>query len=1385
MKSTLGGDYEWNRICGQRDERNFAVGLAVIEGWKFVHDSPSHAQTFALMSASQAYYSQRAGGRFLEHRVVASASFDTDVNHFASSRNILPGQPTYFVGQQLLQEARNADAMLRITSGIGRRDALYTVNEVMSAWASSYGVSQVQVVAWPAWAPLAFAIARGLWYGDVTAVPRRDTEGYSSPVQPSSRQLKAFRTMDIPFQLSPPASVQAAKQGPSPFAVYQDSSGSCPIRRFSTEHLVNSLRLSSSFANQKAGHDAALAALRFWYPEDWRVRGQRKSDVGHVMPGAVTLRRARVRFDIACMLHRREWYAKHLGQTYRYLSFDASPQRPGIEVFATVERVVNRSLVREMPHSQFLADVEVRRFPLAMLGHSRASLPDKLQSHVHQVWLEYGPAAEQLRTANLDVRQCLSDMGTEWGIADCADVVLQCTGQGQSSSEQAAFLYPMAIAVPGPQHIIDGILKDVLQNLDWWPSWQKQAKVVCQWLHNRGHREFLQSRLRAAGLDKYCLSLDASIDRFAQWRWKTLANVTAGLAHVEDAMRAVAQVFSSAKDLASRDIATGKIFLDTSKDSQFWDRASGLKSVSNIMKLLSAWVRGCECHEAERLAGHVVSCKWAGCRARSFAARLRSTRQDIYDLRAQAANGHLRGFDCTEQISMLTRMLAVFDLKFSWVFEPPYLIWEARRVCFQKSSFMLHFPCKVFIPCFKSEHEQMCMQRVEGKTSHRKADDPAKAREFLRKHDNMVSLGISPHRVSDHFAGVGDSSLRSDMEAWAAGHSMSARLREAVSSYQLCILDDTWVESVHREVSHVSKRSTYSKLQWRSSTLRLQQNLKMVETLDDASARRFNVLFRKFKAIAQPVSSKAIRMVFPRAVSLPEVLGKVYRFSAHALKDWSAELQSALKPLEALEPQHRARRNARLKIDYLKHVISDNHIYSVPIVERAASLLGRRTLEDARLAIDEVTVGHRFFEVLDVNVRRKKLVRTAAIHERRLMSVPALVQPCVAWRGEERRRSAQQDVFPDGFAEVIDLLALEEWRFLRAGLRRWKRGASDIQGCISVHGAISVSETPWDFRRGPVPAIAVLEKLVALKWKVGQPLPKHTLASPLVFSYADPMNRKAYLQCLVCLPELLAGDAFLELVVGHPNSYYACVLQAARPELVEVGHPEAYYERCVAEGHTFSLSIPRGQPSNQDGEDLPMLSMRSSSGVALAIPPQKRPRLKRSSADDMALWEMLPEAVPKDSEGQPAAAMDAESQDERQAPKAELPDDYMHPDARGSGDQPRPAASARERKMRPMSVEGVQVTQEQHGQPGEVGAYQRLIVHCPCSGNIHAGRAPCVKKRNVGLRQTANFGQLEPYAFLGVWLRERENFASRDLHLAYVPNKASVASYMREHGWLE
>jgi hypothetical protein len=211
------------------------------------------------------------------------------------------------------------------------------------------------------------------------------------------------------------------------------------------------------------------------------------------------------------MIWHRERFKRTKLLQLRYLAFDASPQN-GVEIFATVER-----LLTVQPGS-FAPSVEERSLPLVTLGHGRASLLEKLQAHVHQVWLDYGSSLRRLKHASLMVRQCLTDRGTEFGIVDAADVTPECI-RAPRNTRVGKHLYPNAMQVPGPQHILDTILRDGIERLSWWLVWEASAKAVCQWLHVQSRRDFLKARLQCHASD-IANSLDKSCEQFADWRWK-------------------------------------------------------------------------------------------------------------------------------------------------------------------------------------------------------------------------------------------------------------------------------------------------------------------------------------------------------------------------------------------------------------------------------------------------------------------------------------------------------------------------------------------------------------------------------------------------------------------------------------------------------------------------------------------------------------------------------------------------------------------------------------------------------------------------------------------------------------------------------------------------
>ena len=90
-----------------------------------------------------------------------------------------------------------------------------------------------------------------------------------------------------------------------------------------------------------------------------------------------------------------------------------------------------------------------RLSPLTSLGIGRASLEDKVQSEVHQAWLEYGPCEDTVRRILYDTRSVLTDMGVEFGIAESLDVLPEFFSSGTLTDLQQ---YQGAVGFYSPGH---------------------------------------------------------------------------------------------------------------------------------------------------------------------------------------------------------------------------------------------------------------------------------------------------------------------------------------------------------------------------------------------------------------------------------------------------------------------------------------------------------------------------------------------------------------------------------------------------------------------------------------------------------------------------------------------------------------------------------------------------------------------------------------------------------------------------------------------------------------------------------------------------------------------------------------------------------------------
>ena len=140
-------------------------------------------------------------------------------------------------------------------------------------------------------------------------------------------------------------------------------------------------------------------------------------------------------------------------------------------------------------------------------------------------------------------------------------------------------------------------------------------------------------------------------------------------------MRICDQVRESAQgtsELASRDGGAAATFLSSVSDAEFWRRTDVLAKLVAPMSTFSSWLRGCDCHEQERLAARTdnIQCAWQGCRAQRLASRTAQALADLDKLRRESQG-------VADIVGAASSILASLDMKMAWLQHEPYLIWQA------------------------------------------------------------------------------------------------------------------------------------------------------------------------------------------------------------------------------------------------------------------------------------------------------------------------------------------------------------------------------------------------------------------------------------------------------------------------------------------------------------------------------------------------------------------------------------------------------------------------------------------------------------------------------------------------------------------------------------
>lgn len=320
------------------------------------------------------------------------------------------------------------------------------------------------------------------------------------------------------------------------------------------------------------------------------------------------------------------------------------------------------------------------------------------------------------------------------------------------------------------------------------------------------------------------------------------------------------------------------------------------------------------------------------------------------------------------------------------------------------------------------------------------------------------------HRVSTYLLGSLPGQLGQDFRRWAGDGQMSDRLRSEITAYQLCVLDDSFVEGPHANIGRVGRSASTPSPSWWSATVRMAQNFQEYDRSVLESPGRFEQLFDSWKLVAQFRKDSYLSGQIRRIRKGP-LLRFVYRTGATATqRDWTVLRPLADKTFQDL-PHTKPGDFVDLMKEYLLAIcvpgsVVEFHdsrgVSAAELVSGSAQVEGQGPL---------VPVRH-FFEVVSRSLVSKKFISTANLVKMKRMQVPLVLQRltlCDCATGQDLPQSVI--AFPEGNPEVQDVRTLGSWADLRRRSHSWSVEAITDEGSLRLTARQSLGQLVWTAER--------------------------------------------------------------------------------------------------------------------------------------------------------------------------------------------------------------------------------------------------------------------------------------------------------------------------------
>jgi hypothetical protein len=474
------GPYDYgeavSRWAGLQPDAAYVLGVLAMPLWRSpeLRDSVSSTAAIAMQEALCSGHGKSSTLAFLDLPVLGGFRCVEPVPLEPGLVDMLTRSPGAFWGALPLA-ARQATVVQRD----GGAADVVGLSAAAEQLCETHGVPHVFRVPYP-WAvygPVAECLSRGLLELDMLCLGLRDKSAIRlRPGHPAPQIAKTFvEILGRPMRdvaaiaAARPAAAQEA-QGPRAWH------GNRVIRRYDVGHMLRALLAAKDLRSQRGLVSVLSATLTLAFPEQAEEMLSELAARGFQAPSNSTLLRARWRFDAAAMLWQRRLNRKPR-RVFRYLAVDASPQ--GLEVLVCRELAVEGGLL-EGPVASW------RLLPVATLAAGHFGAWQKHLALTHMVFLEGGPRREDMLKYFSEVRAVVSDMGTEMCLSNhpCATDMHLSNLRGQHDDlrqhlKADKFAFPLAITVPGMNHIADNLLKAAITRRVAGASWGRAGCGRC------------------------------------------------------------------------------------------------------------------------------------------------------------------------------------------------------------------------------------------------------------------------------------------------------------------------------------------------------------------------------------------------------------------------------------------------------------------------------------------------------------------------------------------------------------------------------------------------------------------------------------------------------------------------------------------------------------------------------------------------------------------------------------------------------------------------------------------------------------------------------------------------------------------------------------------